>query len=404
MPRKTLTDRMVAALKPEEKRYTVPDPDLAGHMVRITPKGAKTYAAVARDPAGRQVWATIGSADVYKIADAREAAREAIKRIKAGESAFEEPPAPPETFGVIAEDWLKRHVKKRGLRSQGEVERVLRRDVMPAWQDRDFISIRRRDVTELLDDIEDESGPSAADHVLAVVRGIMNWYASRSDDYLPPIAKGMRRTDPKNRKRARILDDEELVLVWKTAEANGKFGSILRLALLTAQRRDKVATLKWADVALDGEWSIAADDREKGTGGALLLPEAAVDIIRAQERVGGNPYVFPGRGDGHFAGFSPCKRRFNEKVAKANGGEQLERWTIHDLRRTARSLMARAGVRPDIAERVMGHVQEGIVEVYDRHSYRDEKAAALKALAALVETIVNPPAGENVVQMQQAAE
>ena len=91
--RKTLTDTMVAKLKPGPKRITLPDPELRGHYVRITPAGAKSYVAVAREPyKKKQVWATIESTDKYSIDEARDLAREAIKRIKAGKPAFEPPP------------------------------------------------------------------------------------------------------------------------------------------------------------------------------------------------------------------------------------------------------------------------------------------------------------------------
>ncbi|MCH8098510.1 MAG: integrase family protein [Proteobacteria bacterium] len=394
--RKTLTDNMVAKLKPGPKRLTLPDPELRGHYLRVTPTGAKSYVAVARAPGGKQVWATIGGADVLTIGEARERARAAIQRIKDGLEPFEAPPPEPDSFKAVAENYVERHVKANRLRSQAEIERILDTHMYPSWKDREFASIRRGDVTRLLDMVQDANGPGAADHVLAIVRGIMNWYASRSDDYISPIARGMRRTDPKSRKRARILDDDEIRAVWKVAEANGTFGAIIRLALLTAQRREKIATVKWQDVTIDGVWDIQAEDREKGNGGALVLPETALAIIREQTRIGENPYVFAGRGDGHFKGYSPCKRAFDVRVTKALSevadGEPLPRWTLHDLRRTARSLMARAGVRPDIAERVMGHTIPGVEGVYDRHTYRDEKADALKRLAGLIALILDPPA------------
>ena len=395
--RKTLTDTMVRKLKPGPKRVILPDPELRGHYVRITPTGAKSFVAVARDPTGKQIWATLGGADLLNVDDAREKAREAIKRIKAGLSAFEPPPVEPDSFGAVAENYLTRHVRANGLRSEDQIERILQNQVYPMWKDRALEDIRRGDVARLLDTVQDASGPSAADHVLAVVRGVMNWHESRSDDYTSPIARNMRRTDAKARKRARILDDDELRTVWAVAEGNGTFGAIVRLLLLTAQRREKVAAMKFADVTIDGVWNIPTEDREKGNGGALMLPEAALAIIQGQKRIGDNPYVFAGRGAGHFNGFSPCKRAFDKKVGN------LPRWTLHDLRRTARSLISRAGVRPDIAERVMGHAITGVEGVYDRHSYRDEKADALKRLAGLLDTILNPP-GENVVALRSAVE
>ncbi len=391
--RKTLTDNMVAKLAPGPKRVTLPDPECIGHYVRITPAGAKSYVAVAREPyAKKQVWATIGSTDHFTIDEARDIGREAIKRIKAGLPAFEPPPVKPDSFKAVAENYLTRHVRANELRSQDQIERILKKYVYPAWGSREFESIRRSDVAALLDAIQDASGPRQADYVLAIVRGIMRWYASRSDDYLVPIGPRMGRADPKSRKRARILDDDEIRAVWAVAAGNGSFGAIVRLALLTAQRREKIAALRWNDVTVDGVWNIPTEDREKGNGGALVLPEAALAIIQGQKRIGDNPYVFAGRGDGHFNGFSPCKRAFDEKVG------DLPRWTLHDLRRTARSLMSRTGVRPDIAERVMGHAIKGVEGVYDRHSYRAEKADALKRLAGQIEMILNPPA-DNVTEL-----
>jgi len=147
--------------------------------------------------------------------------------------------------------------------------------------------------------------------------------------------------------------------------------------------------MKWADVA-DGVWQIPADEREKGNAGALPLPPQAIEIIDAQPRLGDNAYIFAGRGDGCLD-ISQSKGPFDRKLAA------MPRWTLHDLRRTSRSLMSRAGVRPDISERVLGHMIVGVEGVYDRHSYRDEKAAALRRLAALIDAIVH--LRDNVVPM-----
>ncbi len=390
------TDKQVAALKAESSKYTVRLRDQRGLYIRVTPLKAKTFVAVARDPYGDQVWATLGGTEL-SIDEAIEKGREVLKRIKAGDPAFEPPPVKPDSFKAVAENYVKLHVKKNGLRSQAEIERILEKFIYPVWENREFESIRRSDVATLLDMVEGASGPHQADSVLGVVRGIMNWHTSRSDDYVVPIAPRMGRVDPKAKKRDRILDDDEIRAVWPVAEASGTFGAIVRFALLTAQRKDKVASLRWEDVTVDGIWNIPAEHREKGNAGALVLPDAALAVIRGQKRIADNPYVFAGRG-GYFKGFSPRKRAFNKKVGN------LPRWTIHDLRRTARSLMSRAGVAPHIAERVMGHAIDGVEGVYDRHQYLEEKAEALRRLAGLVETILNPPAGENVVELKLDAQ
>src|SRR4029078_2578359 len=134
---------------------------------------------------------------------------------------------------------------------------------------RDFTSIRRGDVSKLLDSVEDSSGAVSACCALATVRMICNWYATRRENYESPIVKGMRRSDPKKRARDRILNDDEIREVWRVAEANGTFGAFLRVALLTAQRREKVASMKWSDLK-DGEWNIPEAEREKGTAGLLV--------------------------------------------------------------------------------------------------------------------------------------
>src|SRR5262249_32810071 len=149
------------------------------------------------------------------------------------------------------------------------------------------------------------------------------------------------------------------------------------------------------DVSLDGTWTIAsAAEREKGTAGELALPPMALDIIRAQPRLGKNPFVFAGRGDGPFNGFSKAKAAFDRKLPA-----DTPRWPIPDLRRTARSRLSGAGVLPHISERVLGHPIAGVEGVYDRHSYRDEKADALRRLAALLDSIVHPRSGAVVVPM-----
>jgi integrase len=206
----------------------------------------------------------------------------------------------------------------------------------------------------------------------------------------------MARTKPAERKRERVLSDDEIRLLWPILGTRGSFGALLQIALLTGQRREKLVTMRWANVSVDGVWTIPAEAREKGTAGSLTLPEMALKIIRAQPRIEGTPFVFSGRLKGqHFNGFSRAKRDLDGEIAKRG---TMAPWLVHDLRRTARSLLSRAGVRPDISERVLGHIIAGVEGVYDRHSYELEKKDALERLAALVETILRPPA-DNVTRL-----
>jgi integrase len=392
--RKTMTDRMVAALPKRRKRYPVPDPELGGHYIRVMPTGANVYVAVARDPYGKQVWAKIDTADKLSIEKAREKAREAIQRIKAGLPAVEPPKPKPDAFKSVAENWLKRHVIAKKLRTRAEIERVLAKYVYPLWGDRDFTGLRRADIASLLDHVQDHHGDRQADYVLAIVRQIANWYSTRHDDYLSPFTRGMRRAAPG--KRERVLDDDELRAVWRACEeANDAFSRFVRLLLLTAQRRGALAHMRWADLD-DNIWRIPSEAREKGNAGDLRLPPMALEITRAQPRLASNPYVFAGRSDGPINGFSKAKAALDKRSGVTD-------WALHDCRRTARSLLSRASVSSEHAERVMGHVIPGVEGVYDRHAYFEEKAVALAKLAALIERIVNPPEGDVVVPMRPRA-
>jgi integrase len=388
MPRK-MTDTGVAALKPRATRYSKPDPELRGHWIRIQPTGSKSFWAVTRNPTGKQVWTFIGPADAMTIEAAREDARNVLNRVRAGLPATE---AKGESFGAVVENWFKRHVDSNGLRSRDKIIDLLDRHISPEFRAREFTAIRRSDVVALLDEIEDDHGAPQADLVLSIIRRVMFWHASRVDDYVPPLVKGMRRTNPEERARERILNDDEIRAVWKVAGESGAYGALVRLLLLLAQRLDKVLTIKWTDISpmkwpsnKPPVWEVATAPREKGNIGSVELPAAALAILETLPRFAGNDFVFAGRGASHMAYSGNPKRAFDAKLPAGTPP-----WTLHDLRRTARSLMSRAGVSSDHAERVMGHAIRGVEGVYDRHAYFDEKSEALAKLANLIDSIITP--------------
>jgi integrase len=374
---KHLNDRQIAAIKPTDKRQVIAVPQLSNLYLRIQPSGAKSFWMMARNPAGVRVDALVGDQAVMPVATACDRARVMIQRVRDGLPAVE-PQA--DSFGVISDQWFKRHVEQKGLRSAGEYRRVLDSYVLPFWKDREFISIKRSDVTSLLDKIEDKHSPRQAQYALATIRAIGNWYEARHDDYRSPIAKGMKRVEPKETARERTLTDDEIRAVWAAASKSGAYGAMVKFALLTGQRQDKIVTMKWSDV-IDGVWIIKTEDREKGNAGELVLPGMAMAIVDAQPVMNHSPYVFAGRGSRPFSGFSKGKIR----IDKLSG---VDDWVFHDLRRTARTLMSRAGVTSDHAERTVGHAIDGVEGVYDRWQYRAETAAAVAKLDALLTEIL----------------
>jgi integrase len=280
----------------------------------------------------------------------------------------------------------------------------LQRHVLPKLGDRQIGDITRTDIVRLLDRIADNSGAPMADHVLAYLRRVMTWHASRSDDFRSPIVRGMARTRPSQRRRQRVMSDDELKAVWRATEASqSAFGNLVRFLLLTATRRTEASAMRRGEVAGD-DWIIPQERYKTGLELVIPLSPAAQAALAAVPRIGKSGLVFSTDGKRPIGGFSKFKRAFDPEVLaelrKQNSEAELPRWTLHDLRRTARSLMSRAGVPSDHAERCLGHVLPGVRGTYDRHEYLAEKRRAFDALAALIERIVNST--DNVVALPES--
>jgi integrase len=375
--RRVLTDAMIANLPRRAKRYPYSDPQQVGLFIRVMPTAAHVFIVCGRDPYGKQTWVTLGTTDELKVEEAREQARAIRKRLKQGLPAVEPPPPKAESFASVAENWLKRHVHENGVRTAAAMERILAKYVLPYWGQRDLISIKRRDITGLLDSIQDKHGRHMADKVAMVLRNIGKWHGDRVDDYVSPFA-GLKSRVPKHlQKRSRTLVDDELRSIWNAADAAGPLGAAVKLLILTGQRREKIWTLAWSDISPEGVWTIPREDREKPNAGELRLPEQALNIIRSQPRFVGSPFVFATRG------------AFNSRaVAAFREASGTQGWRLHDLRRSARTLLSCAGVQPHVAERCLGHAVGTIEATYDRHTFDLEKADALRRLAAAVDYIV----------------
>ena len=395
--------KWVASLEVRDAPYFEPDPKGPGGAgIRIFPSGAKSYTLIQRDQFKRQRWVSLGPIKNFNdIEVARAQAREMIERLKQGlEPRKPKPPEPvqPKSLAKVVGDWLELYVEDNKLRSGRELKRILTTNVLklPAWRDRDFESIKRTDITGLLDTIHKAHGKWVADSVLAAMRQVANWYVGRSNDYVSPFTGIKRRV--KDRRRTHALSDDEVRAIWRTAETvGGPYGALVRLLMLTGQRREAVATMRWSDISDDGVWTVRSGPRRKGTGGRLKLPAPALVIINAMPRFAGNDMVFAGRTyNGAFSNFSRLKLDFDRRCGVTG-------WVLHDLRRVARSLMSRAGVPREHAEKVLGHVVRGVEGHYDLHSYAQEKAQALVKLANLIHNIVNGAPDGNVLAFPGSA-
>jgi integrase len=332
---------------------------------------------------------------VLTLSAARKAAAEALHKVERGidpaaeKAEAAKPAAAAETFEAVATKCFNRASKK--LRSAPRSLHDLRRLAFPTLGSQPIASIKRSDVVRLLDHIEDNSGPIAADATLAAISKVMNWHATRSDDFVPPLVRGMRRTNAKERARDRILSDEELRAVWTTAsDSEGLFGLFVQFLLLTACRRNEAAHMRWPEVA-DGLWTLPAARNKTKKELARPLSTAAQTVLAKIPRAADSDLVFFAGGHWLFNNLAALKR----KLDKQSG---VTGWRLHDLRRTARSLLSRAKVDADHAERVLGHVIPGVRGTYDRHEYKAEILQAYEKLAALIEGITNPK--QNVVPLR----
>jgi integrase len=394
------TDLSIKNMKPSTERREIPDPAARGLYLIVQPSGVKSFACRYRF-AGKAYKLTFQGGIDIGLATARKLAADALAEVAQGRNpadvkkahqraAQAEQQAERKTFKAIAE----LHLKITGeTKSSDDKRAILERYAYPAIGDMPIESIRRSHVHALLDRIvageitrDNKPSPIMANRCQAGINVVMAWYADRDDDFTNPLA-GMKRK-AKEKSRERTLEDHELRAIWKTAlDHPHPFGNFIRFLLLTACRRNEAAELPWSE--LNGDWLLPAARNKAGVELLRPLSEAAQAIIKDQPRIGN--YVFSGDGVRHLSGYSYRKRLFDE----ASG---VTGYTLHDLRRTAGSLMSRAGVPAEHAEQCLGHVIGGVHGTYNRHDYHSEKLRAYEKLAALINTITNPES--NVVALR----
>jgi integrase len=371
--RRLLTDRFCATAKARDGDVQTDyfDTQASGLALRVSQTGHRSWTFHYTLDKRRRL--TFGNYPALSLAGARTRADEARAAVASGHDPHL---TATETLKDMCELYLAREGDK--LRTVKWRKGVLDRHVYPTLGARPIAEIRRSEIVRLLDRIEEQSGSTMATQTLAIVRKIMNWHATRSDDFSSPIVRGMARTQRSEQARDRALSDEELRKVWATH--CGVFSDYVRFLLLTAARRNEVAGMTWGEVT-GGDWTLPASRNKTGIELVRPLSKAAQAILAALPKAGEFVWSTDG-GVTAIGGFSKFKLHF-DNVSGTRG------WHIHDLRRTARSLMSRAGVPSDHAERCLGHVIGGVRGVYDRHEYHREKAQAFEALAAEIGRIID---------------
>jgi integrase len=378
-----LTDLLLRKLKCED-RTEVWDAKLPGFGVRVSSAGTKSFVLLYRFR-GRPQRLTLGRYPVLGLGEAREMAKEALNQVTRGIDPRQgkEISSQSRLFGDVADEFVRVHCAQRNRAStRKETARILQRDFVGHWRRRDVRDITRTDVLEVLDAIVERGSPSGANHALAAIRKCFNWCLERGLIETSPCM--MIKSPAKAKARDRVLSDLDLVAIWKAGESIGyPAGIMLQLLVLTAQRRNEVASMRWQDLDLEaGLWTIPAEISKNGKPHLVPLSRMAMTRLALVPRLH-EVFVFPARGRSEttFSGFSKLK-------SKTMQLSQVDGWTLHDLRRSAATLLARLGVAPHVVERVLNHMSGsfgGVAGVYNRFQYVPEMRDGLERLAGHIE-------------------
>jgi len=399
-----LTKRVVEAAEPAQRDQYLWDAEVKGFGLKITPAVRKVFVFQYRmgGRGARTERYTIGEyRSPYTVDGARGEAVRLLAEVKAGRNPADgkrrSESARTRLFGGVTAEFIERHAKPN-TRDWRKTEYLLRRDVLPFWSTRPVREITRPDVIELIDRVADRGARIHANRVLAAVRVLFNWALSRGVIEASPAA-GVKAPGAEA-VRERVLSEDELRQVWRAAEVTPyPFGPFFKLLIVTAQRRDEVAGMRWSEIdEARALWTIPGDRAKNGRAHEVPLSAPALDVLRSLPRLDGSDLVFTTNGQASISGFSKAKARLDR--ASGVGLTERDEWRVHDLRRTVTTFMAGMEIAPHVVDKLLNHVSgtiRGVAAVYNRHSYTDERRRALDAWARRLAAIVATESVGNVV-------
>ncbi len=415
-----LTEKAVSAARAQDREAFLWDRQLAGFGVRIkppsskNPEGVKTFFVQYRvGPQTRR--AKIGRHPAVKVEQARKKAVKLLGEIGDGGDPSarvrRERAGQADTVEAVAAVFIEKHAKAKGRRSWRETERIFGVYVTPKVGKRPIRNLRRRDIIDLLDGVAENHGPIMANRVLAAVRKLLNWSIARDIIDASPVV-GIEKPG-EERKRDRILTDDEIREVWNAAQAIGyPYGPMTATLMLTGQRRGEVAGMRRSEIdPRDRVWTISPGRTKNKLPHEVPLSPAFIDLFNSLPNNGDCVFKTGRAGDKPVNSFTMAKQRLDAAIQSAREAsapvagrsaqqvEPMRAWTFHDIRRTVRTHLSRLGINAEIAERVINHVPTGIRAVYDLHQFREEKRAALALWAQSLAGIVTP--SDNVVVLSR---
>lgn len=359
------TDRFLKGLKPRDQIYELRDLGCPGLVIRVGQRGRKVWEViVSRD--GRRRRVRLGTYPDMSLAEARRAAED-----------HKAAPAVHSRGMRVRELWkLYAAETKPRRRAWRDVEQAWTKWADPIIGGVRLEELNVRHGSELIGHVVKRSTPNRARKVIRYLNPMLKFAAGRGLIVANPwaglaVPEGVGARD-------RVLRREEWLSLWRWAEAAPyPFGPLLRVLMLSAQRLGEVAGMRWDELDLsDGKvWVIPASRHKGRRGHEVPLPRALAALLADLPRH--DKHVFSLRPERHVSPGSDLKNRISRDTG-------LTDWRFHDIRRTAATLMAEGSVPRFTVQRLLGHADQTVTAVYDRHSYRDEKRAALEALARTV--------------------
>ncbi|MCA8907990.1 MAG: tyrosine-type recombinase/integrase [Rhodospirillaceae bacterium] len=449
MRRRGLTAAAVENINPP-KTGQIEKFDGAGLSLRVGAGGSKTFVLntrvsgkmrrirvgeYRRDPDHDKDAATKAAGDALVAARA-EAAR-IVSQIKSGidpvarreeearAAEVERQRRAMDTFGAVLQEFLRRD--QSGNRGAAEVRRLLEKEC-ERWADRPIDEITAREVVALLNGVADRPAPVMANRLHAHMRRLFRWAVENAVIGASPMA-AVKKPSPE-KSRDRVLNDSEIAEIWRAAEALGHpFGTLVKLLVCTGARRSEIAEAQWADIDwAERKLSIPAARSKNATEHQFPLNDLAMQVLAATPRFeievegkGGKrimkpaPWIITARGDNALSAFSASKKRLDGIMAKARpavaeGPEDVEpmpHWTIHDIRRSVATGLARMNVPIHVVERLLNHRTgsvSGVAAIYNRHAYWVERRHALDLWNQHLGRLLDPAADATAVPLRAGAE
>jgi integrase len=413
-----LTDLKVKALRPDPVgEYIQGDTQVPGFGVRVRPSGTAAYVVMKRLPGDtKPTRVTLGRVGEITLQEARERARTAASAVRRGvdvnqqkrealagrrverETATRvraETGYAPNTFGEVAARYIERECRR--LARGSEIERTIRRELLPSLGDRRLAELRRRDLNDIANGIVDSGRPAAAHKVREIGKRITSWADNEELIDRDPFEGG--KNPVRREERARALSATEIAALWQAWETMGApMGAFMRVALATGQRRSEIATMERAELDLEARlWAIPGEKAKNRLAHLVPLSRLAIEILEGVPSFD-DRFVFSTRPGTHISGFSKAK-------ARAAGLSGVVDWRLHDLRRTAATRLAELGVAHPVVSKLLNHSPRGVMgvtSIYNRYEYLDERREAMQRWAQRITEIVNPPPA-NVVFAIRAA-